>query len=92
MPEADYQVEVIVDNFVIPFYHYHNYKSSIVSVNTYFTPSISSISMNKALPGTLLTLNGNFRTSCLFSINCPNGYIDFESQNCNPINLTTNNL
>ena len=95
-----FQVQVIVNKFVIPFYQYTSYGAAKISVSSSYTPQLTSIDQNKALPGTLLSLSGNFMTSCLTrdTASCSGlgipliSRVDFGSQTCDMINASTTNL
>ncbi|CAF0999129.1 unnamed protein product [Brachionus calyciflorus] len=64
MPAGSYLVKVKVNGELIPIYQYENINNAYVIASDSNTPKINSIVPMSGLPGTLLTINGDFKTAC----------------------------
>jgi len=65
MVPGEYVARVIVDGNFVPAYQYVNgMDSAVVRVGPDSTPLITALSPFKGVPGTFVTLNGDFKTAC----------------------------
>lgn len=64
MLEGTYMVRVLVNGHLIPYYQYKNLDDIEIRVADWTTPKLNSIQPMSAPPGSMITLNGEFRTLC----------------------------
>lgn len=61
MPAGTYTVRVYVNGYPVPYYQYINQAAAVVTVDPMYTPVISEITPDTQLPGSLVTISGDFK-------------------------------
>lgn len=76
MPQGDYFVRVFVKGDPIPDSQYSDLRKAVVRINSGSTPSIRSVTPQNGIPGTLITIDGDFKTYCIdrSKLMCANEY------------------
>jgi hypothetical protein len=64
MPESLYQIRVYVNGYLIPLYQYDSAIHATFIAVPSNTPTITDISPQSGTPQTLISLSGEFETSC----------------------------
>lgn len=64
MPEGAYRLRIFVNDIALPSSAYRRPQITIFESSRSATPSISNISPGSGLPQRLITLTGDFKTSC----------------------------
>ena len=98
MPVGTYKVKVFVKGQIIPFYQYTS--QAIIRVYSKNTPYISEVTPNSGIPGTLIDIDGDFKTDCFArdKLGCGHEYdtrisrVYFGGQQCELINPATNDM
>ena len=63
--KGKYFVKVIVNNYFIPSYQYVSVDQAYVTVSDSNTPKLNALIPFKSEPGSLITLNGDFKVKSL---------------------------
>lgn len=98
MPQGTYTVRVKVNGNLVPLQQYLNVDNAIIRVIDSATPKLQSLEPTSAPPGSMVTLNGDFKTFCYTRDEDPCAddtgarisRIFFNGQHCNLINPATN--
>jgi len=66
MAKGEYLIRVLVNGSLIPYYQYVSVNIAKISVGNSNTPQIKSIWPTSGLPGTFVTINGDFKVDFVY--------------------------